>query len=139
MAEHNSAITERIFGVESPGPAAGGAAYEPVRSVTISSASLAPASHTAGATPVSASESVELSMTSSGRLHASHDGSAAQERQQIRVDLILVRCRDAVRRARVVDVLGALDELGGLSGGVVHRHNLIVLAVQHERRDVDLL
>ena len=36
------------------------------------------------------------------------------ERKQLRVDLILMGCGKAVRSARVVDFLGALDELSRL-------------------------
>src|SRR5262249_45821664 len=68
MAEHSSAITERIFRTDSPGPTAGGAAREPVRSSTISSGSPASASLTAGTTPVSSREENEFAMGSPSRL-----------------------------------------------------------------------
>src|SRR5215471_2820600 len=59
------------------------------------------------------------------------------EGEQIRVDLILMRGSDAVRRARVVDVLRALDESSRLPGRVLHRNDLVVFAVQYERGHVE--
>src|SRR6185369_8756730 len=60
------------------------------------------------------------------------------EGEQIRVDLILMRGGDAVRRARVVDLLRALDELGRLPGRVFHRNDLVVLAVKDQSRYIKL-
>ena len=54
---------------------------------------------------------------------------AAQEREQITVHLVLMRSREAMGGARVVDVFGAVDEARRFSCGVVYRHDLIVLAV----------
>src|SRR5262245_46977877 len=50
-----------------------------------------------------------------------------------------MRGRDSVRRTGVVDVLGALDETGRLHGRILHRNDLVVLAMDQERRDVELL
>src|SRR5215831_20299636 len=61
------------------------------------------------------------------------------ESEQLGVDLILMRGGDAVRRAREVDVLRALDESGRLLSRVLRRNDLIVLAVEHEGRHVELL
>jgi hypothetical protein len=57
--------------------------------------------------------------------------SFLQELQQISVDSILKRCCDAVRRARIVDFLCALDESSRFSCRVFHWNNLVVLAVHH--------
>ena len=64
---------------------------------------------------------------------------AAQEREQITVHLVLMRSREAMGGARVVDVFGAVDEARRFSCGVVYRHDLIVLAVQDESGNLDLL
>src|SRR5882724_65418 len=61
------------------------------------------------------------------------------EAQQLRVDLILMRGGDPVRRAGVVNVLRALDEFRRLHGRVLHRYDLVVLTVQYQRRYIDLL
>jgi hypothetical protein len=42
--------------------------------------------------------------------------SRLDEGEKLRVDLILMRCCEAMRSARVVDFLGALDEPGRLLG-----------------------
>jgi hypothetical protein len=44
-----------------------------------------------------------------------------------------------VWRAWIVDFLGAFDELGRFLGRVLDRYDLVVLAVEHQRRDVELL
>jgi hypothetical protein len=41
--------------------------------------------------------------------------------------------------ARVVDLLGALDEPGRLLRRVLHGDDLVVLAVEHQSRDIELL
>src|SRR5687768_12363878 len=61
------------------------------------------------------------------------------EGEQLRVDLILMRGGDAVRRARVVDVLRALDESSRLYSRVFHRNDLVVLAVKYQSRYIKLL
>src|SRR5262245_33421236 len=61
------------------------------------------------------------------------------EGEQVRVDPILVGRCQAVRRARVVDFLGALDEPGRFLRRVPDRNDLIIFSVQHQRRDVELL
>src|SRR6478672_6485819 len=61
------------------------------------------------------------------------------EGEQLGVDLILMRGSDAVRRTRVVNVLRALDESGRLHGRVLHRNDLVVLAVKHQSRYIKLL
>src|SRR5687767_7523225 len=63
----------------------------------------------------------------------------SDESEQLRVDLILVRRGDAVRRAWVIDVLRVLDELGRLHSRVFHRNDLVVLAVKHQCRNIELL
>jgi hypothetical protein len=57
--------------------------------------------------------------------------SFLQELQQISVDSILKRRCDAVRRARIVDFLCALDESSRFSCRVFHWNNLVVLTVDH--------
>ena len=69
----------------------------------------------------------------------SRERRALQEGEQVGVDLILVRGRDAVRRARVVDFLRALDEPRRLAGRVVDGDDLVVLAMHDQRRHVELL
>ena len=64
---------------------------------------------------------------------------AREERKQIRVDLVLVRRAHAVRQARIVDFDGPLDEPGRLPRRNVDRHDLIVLAVHEQSRDIELL
>ncbi len=62
-----------------------------------------------------------------------------EEGEQVGVDLVLMCGGDAVRRAGIVDVLGALDQPGGLDGGILDRNDLVILPVQDERRHVELL
>ena len=54
------------------------------------------------------------------------------EGEQFCVDLILMCGGDAVRRSREVDVLRALDELCRLHCRILHRNDLVVLAVKHQ-------
>src|SRR4030095_8062554 len=65
--------------------------------------------------------------------------SRLDEREQIGVDPILVRCRETVRRARVVDLLGALDESGRFPRRVLDGNDLVIFAVHDQRRNVELL
>lgn len=62
-----------------------------------------------------------------------------QEGQQISVDLILMRSREAVRCTWIVDFLRAPDESGGLDRRVLDGNNLVVIAVHNQGRDIDLL
>ena len=62
-----------------------------------------------------------------------------QERQQVGVDLILMRGRKAVRCARIVDFLCAPDESCRLHRRVLHGNDLVVLAVYDQGRNIDLL
>ena len=64
-----------------------------------------------------------------------HLGS--QERQQVGVDLILMRGREAVRRARIVDFLRALDEPGRFLRRVLDGNDLVVLTVHDQGRDIE--
>ncbi|KAG0752087.1 hypothetical protein G6F24_013812 [Rhizopus arrhizus] len=61
------------------------------------------------------------------------------ERQQVLVDAILVRVGQAMRRARVHDQPGVLDQLCRLAAGDVDRHDLVVIAVDDQRRHIELL
>jgi hypothetical protein len=61
------------------------------------------------------------------------------EREQVGVDAIGERDRHTVRCARVHCELRARYELGAQQPGVADRDDLVVVAVQHERRPVDLL
>src|SRR5215207_1921862 len=61
------------------------------------------------------------------------------EGEQFCIDLILMRRGNAVRCAGVVDVLRTLDELGRLHSRVLHRNDLVVLAVKYQRRSIELL
>ena len=62
-----------------------------------------------------------------------------QEGQQVGVDLILMRGREAVRRARIVDFLRAFYELGRFPRRVLDWNDLVVLTVQDQGRDIELL
>ena len=62
-----------------------------------------------------------------------------QEGQQISVDLILMRGREAVRCTRIVDFLRATDESGRLHRRVLDGNDLVVLAMHDQGRDIDLL
>src|SRR5919109_1964020 len=64
---------------------------------------------------------------------------APEEGQQVGVDLLLMRGREAVRRARIVDFLGALDEPRRLHRRVLDGNDLVVLPVHDQGRDIDLL
>ena len=64
---------------------------------------------------------------------------APEEGQQVDVELIRVRVRQAVRCARIVDLLGVLNKPCRFLRCVVNGHDLVVLAMQNQGRDVDLL
>src|SRR5829696_309277 len=66
-------------------------------------------------------------------------GLGPKEGQQVSVDLILLRSRDAVRCTRIVDFLRAPDESGRLPRRVLDGNDLVVFAVQDQSRDIDLL
>lgn len=61
------------------------------------------------------------------------------ELEQVVVHVILVRRRDAMRRARVVDLLCARYQASRLFRGDRERNDLIILSVKEQRRDVELL
>src|SRR3546814_9925493 len=60
------------------------------------------------------------------------------ESEQIGVDLVLMRGREAVRRARIVDFLRTLDEPGRFLRRVLDRDDLVVLPVHNQGRNVEL-
>ncbi len=62
-----------------------------------------------------------------------------QEGQQVGVDLILMRGREAVRCARIVDFLRALDEPGRFLRRVLDGNDLVALTVHDQGRDIELL
>src|SRR3989442_6096219 len=62
-----------------------------------------------------------------------------QEGQQVFVELLLVREGQAVGRPRIDLQGGALDDLGGEQGRVADRHDLVVVAVDDQSRNVELL
>ena len=63
--------------------------------------------------------------------------SRLDEREQILVDLVLVRRAHAVRRALVDLQRRVLDDLGREQGRGADRHDLVVVAVQDQRRHVE--
>ncbi len=66
-------------------------------------------------------------------------GLGPQERQQVGVELLLVRAHEAVGRSRI-DLQGrVLDELGGEQGRVADWHDLVVIAMDDQGRNVELL
>ena len=65
--------------------------------------------------------------------------SCPEECQQVGVDLVLEGRAHAVRRARIDLQRGALDELGREQRRGADRHDLVVVAVQDQRRHVELL
>src|SRR2546422_7077707 len=64
---------------------------------------------------------------------------APEEGQQVSVYLILMRGSEAVRRARIVDFLRALDDPGRFLRRVLDGNDLIVLTVHDQGRDIELL
>ena len=67
------------------------------------------------------------------------DRLAVEELEQVGVELVLVRGREPMGRARVRLQLGVRDELRGPRARVRERDDLVVLAVDDERRDVEPL
>src|SRR6266700_3060174 len=61
-----------------------------------------------------------------------------QKGQQIGVELLLVREGEAVGRARIDFQGGVLDDLRGAEGRGTDRHDLVVVAVDDQGRNVDL-
>lgn len=61
------------------------------------------------------------------------------EGEKVGVDLILMRGRETVRRTRIIDDLGALDQPRRLHRRVLDRNDLVILAVQDQRRYVERL
>jgi hypothetical protein len=57
---------------------------------------------------------------------------APEEGQQVGVELVLMGRGEAMRRARIVDLLRALDEPGRFPGRVIDGNDLVVLAVQDQ-------
>ena len=55
--------------------------------------------------------------------------STSWDNQQVAVDLILMRGREAVGRAWIVDLLGALDQRGRLLRRVFDRNDLVIFTV----------
>src|SRR3712207_4139557 len=103
-------------------------------------------SATAGPESLGDGASVMVSPCSLGRLALSGDGpgglgpsrrSARQEGEQISVELLLVGPVQAVRRSGVDLELGVLQEVDRLPGRRTDRHDLVVVPVGDERRDVD--
>src|SRR5689334_7888015 len=68
-----------------------------------------------------------------------HGCLAPEKGQQIGVDLVLVRSREAVRRAWIVDFLCAPDQPSRFSRRVMDRDDLDIFAVHDERRHIDLV
>jgi hypothetical protein len=62
-----------------------------------------------------------------------------EEREKIFVDLVLEGRAHAAWGTLIDLQLGALDELGRQHGRVSDRHDLVVVAVEDERRDINLL
>src|SRR5690242_21952755 len=65
--------------------------------------------------------------------------SGLGEGQQVRVEAVLVRVGDAVRRAFVDDQLAVLDQLRRRAAGSIDRHDLVVVAVDDQRGHVEAL
>ena len=62
-----------------------------------------------------------------------------QEGQQVGVELILMGCSEAVRCARIVDFLRALDELGRFLSRILDGNDLVVLTMHDQGWDIELL
>src|SRR5262249_15971981 len=60
------------------------------------------------------------------------------EREQVAVDDVRMRRGEPVRETGIIEFRGSLDQLGRLARRNVDRHDLIVLAVHEQRRDVEL-
>jgi hypothetical protein len=60
-----------------------------------------------------------------------------EERKQIRVDLVFMRRAQAVRRALVDVERRVLNDLGREQGRVAYRHDLIVVSMQDQGRNVE--
>src|SRR6185312_838747 len=64
--------------------------------------------------------------------------SAREELEQVSVELLLVVADEAVRSARVDLELAVLDQVDRLPRGRLDGHDLVVVAVEDQKRDVDL-
>ena len=62
-----------------------------------------------------------------------------QEGQQVGVELLLVCAGEAVGRARIDLQGGVLDNLRGEEGRGADRHDLVVVAMEDQGRNVELL
>ena len=62
-----------------------------------------------------------------------------QEGQQVGVELILMRGREAMRCARIVDFLRVLDELGRFLIRILDWNDLVVLTMHDQGWDIELL
>ena len=71
--------------------------------------------------------------------HLASVRSSLSEREQIRIDQILMGRAHAVRQARVDFQRGAIDDLGRGQSRGADRHDLIIVAVHDEGRYVELL
>src|ERR1700741_2177725 len=69
---------------------------------------------------------------------ADQPNSALQKREQIGVDLVLLRRADPVRSARVDLQRRVLDQLRRAARGRGERNDLVVVAVEDQRRHVEL-
>src|SRR5713226_10467972 len=56
-----------------------------------------------------------------------------EEREQIRIDLVLVGRAHAVRQPRIDFQRGSLNQLGGEKGRGADRHDLVIVAMEEER------
>src|SRR5215831_18707739 len=65
-------------------------------------------------------------------------GGSLKERQQIRVNLVRIRGAHAVRKSGIDFKRCAFEDLGRLEPRIRNRHNLVVIAVHHERGNVHL-
>ena len=65
--------------------------------------------------------------------------SALDEREKVGVELLLVGDHEAMRRARIDLQLGVLDDLRGEQRRVGDRHDLVVVAVEDQGRNVEPL
>src|SRR5688572_7623230 len=78
-------------------------------------------------------------MSAASRIELDAAGLRFEEREQVRVELVLVRFNESVRSARVDQQLRALDELCRFERARANRHDLVVIAVDDECRHVELL
>lgn len=65
------------------------------------------------------------------------DALTAEAREEVFLDLVLMRGREAMRRARIIDLLRNLDKASRLLCIVFQGNDLVVFAVQNQHRNVD--